>query len=98
MTTFVYRNGELVEKDGAAPFLPINNFGRAFSYIADGMEPLRHMANGKMYDSKSAFEKATRAAGCRTVGNDFPKTPRKVIKPPRAAPDLKRAIDELKAR
>ena len=97
VTTFVFRNGELIEKDLASPLLPINNFGRAFYYNSDGMDSTLHMANGKRYTSKSEFRKATKAAGCVEVGNS-PIRPRQIIKPPRAAPDIKRAIDELKAR
>lgn len=68
MVTFVMRKGRngkfrAVRKERAEP-LP-----GAF-VISDEMAPLRHMANGKMYDSKSRFRAATIAAGCREVGND----------------------------
>ena len=63
MATYVMRKGRLVRKERAEP-LP-----GAF-VISDEMAPLRHMANGKMYDSKSRFRAATIAAGCREVGND----------------------------
>lgn len=42
----------------------------AFNVISDIMPDTRHMANGKIYNSKSEFRKATRAAGCIEVGND----------------------------
>jgi hypothetical protein len=41
--------------------------------IRDGLaDPLRHMANGRMYDSKRAMEKADKEAGCVCVGNEMP--------------------------
>ena len=92
--TYVIRNGELVDKADAEP---LADCGPAFHYIADGMDATRHMANGKMYDSKSEFRKATRAAGCVEVG-DHKFAPRTQIKPSRPGPDIKRAIEELRSR
>lgn len=43
--------------------------------ISDHMPAARHMATGGMFDSKSAFRAATRAAGCVELGNDAPLTP-----------------------
>lgn len=40
------------------------------SIIQDSMEPLRNHADGRIYDSKSEFAKATRRAGCIEVGNE----------------------------
>jgi len=70
--TWVYRDGKIVEKTGpvinARSDLPCPNI------IRDGLlEPLQHMADGRMYDSKRAMEKADRAAGCICVGNEQPK-------------------------
>lgn len=36
----------------------------------DTISPLMNHADGKYYDSKSAFRKATRRAGCAEIGND----------------------------
>lgn len=44
--------------------------------ISDHMEPLRHMATGQLFDSKSAFRAATRAAGCVELGNDATPPPK----------------------
>lgn len=42
--------------------------------IRDGLdEPLRHMADGRMYDSKRAMERADKESGCVCVGNEEPK-------------------------
>jgi hypothetical protein len=65
MTTYVYRNGELVEKEKAEP-LP----GYAtFSYISDHMDPLFHHAAMRRIDSKSEFRQETKNHGCVEVGN-----------------------------
>lgn len=63
---------------------------------SDTMDPLRHMATGEMFDSKSQFRAATRASGCVELGNDAPavteawQTDRKSIRD-----DLNRAYSEL---
>lgn len=63
MTTYVYRNGKLIEKSKAAPL------GGLF-VISDEMRPTINHATGKVYDSKAKFRAATRAAGCIEVGNE----------------------------
>lgn len=37
---------------------------------ADGMDPLYNHADGKIYDSKSAYIKAVKSAGCEIIGNE----------------------------
>ena len=37
---------------------------------SDGMAATMNHADGKVYDSKSAYERAVRAKGARIVGND----------------------------
>jgi hypothetical protein len=44
--------------------------GAAPNVITDTMEPTRHMANGRYYDSKSKFRAVTKAHGCVEVGNE----------------------------
>lgn len=46
--------------------------------ISDHMEPIKHMGSGRVFDSKSAFRKETRALGMVEMGND-PIKPRKPI-------------------
>lgn len=41
-----------------------------FNLIRDQMDPLRHMADGRTYDSKSQFRKVTKAHGCIEIGNE----------------------------
>jgi hypothetical protein len=66
MTTFVIRDGELVDKSIAAPL----ECDQPRLYVTtDTMDPAKHMADGRTYDSKSAFRRATKAAGCVEVGD-----------------------------
>jgi hypothetical protein len=68
MTTFVYRNGKLVDKRKAAP--KEGSRDQATYVISDEMAPTRHMADCKMYTSKAKFRQATRAHGCVEVGTE----------------------------
>lgn len=63
MTTFVLRDGKLVEKRYAPPI------GGVF-VLRDKMDPTVHPITGKMMDSKSEFRRVTRANGCVEVGNE----------------------------
>jgi len=63
MTTYVYRNGEMVEKALAEPLYS------GFNYISDHMDPLLHHAAMRVIDSKSEFRKETKAHGCIEVGS-----------------------------
>lgn len=47
---------------------------RAHSVHVDSMPVTFNHADCKYYDSKSQFRKATRAAGCHEVGNDYENT------------------------
>jgi len=61
--------------------------------ISDNMAPIRSMADGKMYDSKSRYSAEVRARGCRIVGND---NIRQAAKPlPSVRGDLRRALQQL---
>jgi hypothetical protein len=66
MTTYVMRDGKLVECDLAGP--PAG--GTSPYVISDEMAPTRHMADLGMYTSKAKFRAATRAHGCVEVGNE----------------------------
>lgn len=93
-TTYVIRNGELVEKHLAAP---LHASAEAPRVIPDGMDPTFNHATGRLYDSKRAFERDTRRAGCVIVGNErLPE--RRPVELDRPGADLKRAIEQLKGR
>jgi hypothetical protein len=38
--------------------------------ISDVMDPTLNHADGRIYDSKRAFQRGVRAAGCEIVGNE----------------------------
>jgi hypothetical protein len=38
--------------------------------IADGMAPIRSMADGRVYDSWSGYKASVRRAGCEIIGDD----------------------------
>lgn len=66
MTTYVIRNGELIEKHLAEPLA----YGDpAFHYIADEMPSTLHMADGNRYTSKRKFRQATKDHRCIEVGD-----------------------------
>lgn len=93
--TYVIRDGDLVDKRDAAP---LHDPSAAPAVHRDQMDPLRHMANGRVSDSKSEHRRWTKEAGCIEVGNDVSAKPRVPIKPPRAAPFIKQAIEQLRSR
>lgn len=44
---------------------------RQATYVRpDGMDPIQSMVSGKMHDSRSAYYREVRQAGCEIVGND----------------------------
>lgn len=93
MTTYVIRNGELVEKSQAEPLETIH-------YISDHMDALRHMADGRIYDSKHAFRRATKDNHCQEVGDqrDFGRERKFIPKLDKRQrrDDIGRAIYQLK--
>ena len=68
---FVLRDGALVERHQAAPHpLAGQRLGLAPFIRTDGMDPIRSMADGRTYDSRSAYYASVRSAGCEIVGDD----------------------------
>ena len=95
---YVLRDGELVPRH-LAPRAPVARSAFPCPYIrTDGMDPLQNPANGLLYDSRSAYERAVRDAGCEIVGNDSAYTN---PKPPEfetvggVEHDIKDAIEQL---
>lgn len=65
----------------------------------DGMDPIRSMADGKVYDSKSGYYASVRRADCEIVGNDRAGYgPRPEYRPQGVAQSIKTAIEKLSAR
>jgi hypothetical protein len=93
--TYVLRGGELVEKHLAEPL----HDGAAAPFVrADGMDAVKSMADGKVYDSKSAYYASVRRAGCEIVGDDRGGFgPRPEYRPQNIGQDIKRSIEQLRA-
>ncbi len=75
MTTYVYRNGKLVDKSQAYGEPKLWKTG----IISDIMEPTKHMASGRLIDSKARFRAETKATGCIELGSE-PIKPRAPVK------------------
>ncbi len=77
---YVFRDGKMILKsrDGVttkeyeASQYKTQKVGPVFrDDLPGGIHGMLSHADGKRYDSKSEYEKAVRASGCRVVGNDF---------------------------
>lgn len=92
--TFVMRDGKLVPKHMAAP---MERHG-TIHIIPDGMGDTWHPVTGKFSDSKSAFRRMTKEAGCEEVGNERPTPKPKSLKLDnrQRREDIQRAIYELR--
>ena len=73
--TYVWRDGELVEKRLAGPPHPRGERADHFptpQVIRDHIDAVKSMADGKTYESKSAMRRAYRDLGFEELGNDAP--------------------------
>lgn len=98
MTTYVLRNGKLVDKNKAGP--KNTKLGNASFVISDEMEATRHMASGEYITSKAKFRQATRDAGCIEVGTETstllkPRQP-VVLDRGQRRDDIRRAIHQMR--
>ena len=66
---------------------------------ADGMDPIINHANGLIYDSRSAYERGVKDAGCEIIGSERiePKA-RPVLSDRELKQDIKTAMDQVEAR
>lgn len=89
--TYVYRPGlGVVPKSEAEPLPWVT------SIRTDGMDAIECPADGRTYDSRSAYYGAVKRAGCEIVGNEQRRvTPRE---PPPVRDAMKRALDQLRSR
>lgn len=81
--------GRMVQVGADAPRTAI-----APAVIRDDMPALVNHADGRTYDSKSNFRRATKAAGCVEIGNERLRDTRRVDLPPMRE-SIRRAIAEL---
>lgn len=92
MTTYVLRDGHLVEKSQAAPL-------DAPMIISDHLPAaLEHhgYADGRRTDSKSTFRRWTREAGLTEIGTEKQRPPQRV-EPTHAGGEVKQAIEMLRS-
>ena len=97
--TYLLRNGRLVPKHLATPLTKAAD--PRMHVISDTMAPTRHMATGKIHDSKAAFRADTRATGCVEVGTDpaIRRAPKRDLAPMvDIVNDVKKAIAQLRSR
>lgn len=73
--TWVFRNGELIAKGSPEDirYQPPRSDLPSPMVVSDSLGDVWNPVNGQMYDSKSAYYKAVRAAGCEIMGNEAPK-------------------------
>lgn len=83
------------EKDKAPP-PDASNAPHVIRDSLGGLSGLRNHADGKIYDSKRAYEKAVARAGCVIVGNE--QQTRRETPMPSPGPDIKAAIEQLRSR
>lgn len=69
--------------------------GQGPNIIRDTMDPLKHMGNGRTYDSKSAFRQASKALGLVEIGNETPKPRQTMIDRKSIRADIHTAIQQL---
>lgn len=87
----------LVSKRHAAPLIARDD-PRVY-VIGDVMEPAKHMATGRIHDSKAKFRADTRATGCVEAGNDPAlRRPGQSYRAPDLVPYVRKAIGMLESR
>jgi hypothetical protein len=93
---FVFRGGAWVDKASAAP---LHRAAAAPTVRADGMDPLRSMLDGRIYDSRSAYYGSLKRAGAEIVGDDRGALERRAtFEAAGVAESLRQAMNELESR
>lgn len=97
--SWVWRNGELVEKGGpkdVRPVAPRSNLACPM-IVSDHMPAAEHV-DGKFYESKSAYRRVTKANGLIEVGNEKLNQPRQKTSKAVREKGIDQAIDRAIAR
>ena len=92
---WVIRDGELIPKHLAPPLH--RKYAESAMVIRDSMDATWNPVNGRHYDSKRAYEKAVRQAGCQIVGNEKVTASARPSLPDPAT-DIKNAFDRAGAK
>lgn len=67
--------------------------------LRDGLDDVINPINGQPYDSKRAYERDVKAAGCVIMGNDAPTSAKSpIVDTPGIERDIKDAIEQINAR
>lgn len=90
MTTYVFRDGRLVEKRHAIPAPRIH-------VVSDAAE-FRSQFDGAIYTSKRRYRAELRARGLIEVGNERAAFEPRPFEPPSAVADIKAAIETARRR
>lgn len=100
---WVIRDGELVPKHLAAPLIPrgARSGLPAPMVISDAADAFRSMADGRLYESKSAYRAELKRQGMREIGNDVEGHLKDVEasnpKKPKAHADVIKAYQKVRA-
>jgi hypothetical protein len=97
-TTFIFRDGALIDRREAAPPRRNRSDLPCPSVISDSLADVCSPITGQPYDSKSAYYAHVRANNCEIVGND-PIASRPPVHTEAAGVEqsIKDAIDQLSA-
>ena len=97
--TFVFRNGELVEKGGPLDIRPVAARSHLPTpyVIGDHLPDVLSHADGKVYSSKSAMRKGYKAAGVVELGNDAPRTTPQSTSDRITKREIREALQKVKA-
>ena len=72
--------------------------GKGPMVISDNLDSVLNHVDGKRYDSKSAYYKAVRHAGCEIIGNEKVEPKRREYQPQNVEQDIARAYQEVSSR
>lgn len=102
-TTYVWRDGRLWERGTEPQGVRAPRSDLPCPAIrTDGMEAIRSMADGQVYDGKGAYYRSVKDAGCEIVGDDYApferQKSREFVPHGNVGEDIKRAITELESR
>lgn len=92
---WIIRDNELIPKHLAPPLN--RKFADGPMVISDCMDSTMNHADGRRYDSKRAYQKAVRAAGCEIVGNETQRPPPQ-WEPDDPGEDIKAAFEIVESR
>lgn len=91
MPSFVWDGDEWVD----IATLPPRPKPKGPAIISDHHDPFKSMADGKVYDSKSAYRRSLRERGLVELGNEMPQE--RAFEPRSVKEDIKTAIEQVKA-